>query len=176
MKMAVNSSHPLTLHSRGAGKCLHSSMIVDRLGRGATTADAPMPPSVGNVILIVLDHVVGAAPGRPREKGGCKEPVPSEPPPISFTLAAALESPHCYPPWQTLWPPRQLLLCLEHSFPDQWPWPCKSHSGSISCSASSEATSHLVGPEYGLEWTALPQPNTCPWSWGPGTGDPGVCL
>lgn len=79
MKMAVNSSHPLTLHSRGAGKCLHSSMIVDRLGRGATTADAPMSPSVGNVILIVLDHVVGAAPGRPREKGGCKEPVPSEP-------------------------------------------------------------------------------------------------
>lgn len=98
--MAVNSSHPLTLHSRGAGKCLHSSMIVERLGRGATTADAPMPPSVGNVILIVLDHVVGAAPGRPREKGGCKEPVPSEPRPISFTLAAALESPHCYPPWR----------------------------------------------------------------------------
>lgn len=67
MKMAVNSSHPLTLHS---------SMIVDSLGRGATTADALTPPSVRNVILIVLDHVVGPAPGRPRVKGGCKEPVP----------------------------------------------------------------------------------------------------
>lgn len=51
--MAVNSSHPLTLHS---------SMIVDSLGRGATTADALTPPSVRNVILIVLDHVVGPAP------------------------------------------------------------------------------------------------------------------
>lgn len=180
--MAVNSSHPLTLHSRGAGKCLHSSMIVDRLGRGATTADAPMPPSVGNVILIVLDHVVGAAPGRPREKGGCKEPVPSEPLPspspwqLHLRVRTATLPGGVNAKWQTLWPPRQLLLCLEHSFPNQWPWPCKSHSGSISCSASSEATSHLVGPEYGLEWTALPQPNTCPWSWGPGTGDPGVCL
>lgn len=54
---------------------MHSFMIVDSLGRGATTADAPMPPSVGNVILIVLDHVVGPAPGKARVKGGCKEPV-----------------------------------------------------------------------------------------------------
>lgn len=42
---------------------------------GATTAGAPMPSSVGDVVLIVLDHVVGPAPGRPRAKESCKEPM-----------------------------------------------------------------------------------------------------
>lgn len=49
--------------------CSLGSMIVGRRLGVATTAGLA-PPLVGDIVLIVLDHVIGPAPGR-RAEGGC---------------------------------------------------------------------------------------------------------
>lgn len=66
--------HPLvaTHGGRRGGEVLRGLHDCRTAGGGA-----PPPSSVGDVVLIVLDHVVGAAPGRQRAKGGCEKPVPA---------------------------------------------------------------------------------------------------
>lgn len=73
------------------------SMIVGQLRGHMGRRALEVPSSVGDVILIVLDHVVGPAPERPRKsEGRCEASAGSEVPPQQGALAVQ-SAPHGCP-------------------------------------------------------------------------------
>lgn len=108
----------------GATKGSQGSMIANGLGGGPTAAGAPSASSVGDVVLIVLDHVVGPAPEGQELKEAVRSLCQSGAlsPPCRFALTAAPQS-HLLSSLdvqcKTAAPLAscQPLLCLGHPFP-----------------------------------------------------------